>query len=155
MTKSSSVASGILHSLLPLTLLHIVNGGCQVAHRRAQQFQHAVRLLHRAIHELVISGIHKIAPILRRRNHIFKLVGFVLADNGELQKERFERVEVEQHLLSAHFVDVLASTHTVQEARQELHRHAIAEVSEVDGREQVSNARILVTQRRGNRGNVP
>ena len=92
---------------------------------------------------------------VRWRNHIFKLIGFVLSNNGKLQEERFKRVEIEKHLLRAHFVHVLASTHTVQETRQELHRHAITEVPEVNPREQVSNVRIFVTQRRGNRGNVP
>ena len=55
----------IRHStlIIPFTLLHIVNGGYQIAHRRAQQFQHAVRLLHCAIHKLIISGIHKIGTI--------------------------------------------------------------------------------------------
>lgn len=92
---------------------------------------------------------------LRGRNHIFELIGFVLSNNRKFQEECFKRVQIEEHLLRAHFVHVLASAHTVQETRQELHRHAIAEVSEVNPREQVPNIRIFVAQRRGNRGNIP
>ena len=91
---------------------------------------------------------------LRWRNHIFKLVSFVLTHNRKLQEERFKGVEIEKHLLCAHFVHMLASTHAVQETRQELHRHAITEVAEVNAREQVADVGIFIAERRGNRRNV-